>query len=205
MFVLNRWYVAGWSSELSDRPLARTLLNEPVVLFRTADGRAVALEDRCCHRNLPLSHGHVEGNCIACGYHGMVYEPSGQCIKVPGQDVIPTGARVRSFPVFERDRTVLIWPGDPEKADSAQVPAYPIHDDPKWAHRADHYVIKCNHELINDNLIDLSHVGYVHGGPSAALRKPIRSPTSRRSEATMASWYVAGCPTACRPQLMCAR
>jgi phenylpropionate dioxygenase-like ring-hydroxylating dioxygenase large terminal subunit len=163
MFVLNRWYVAGWRSELSDRPLARTLLNEPVVLFRTADGRAVALEDRCCHRNLPLSHGHVEGNCIACGYHGMVYEPSGQCVKAPGQDVIPAGARVRSFPLVERDRIVWIWPGDPERADSALVPDYPIHDDPNWAHRADHYVINCHHELINDNLIDLSHVGYVHG------------------------------------------
>lgn len=163
MFVLNRWYVAGWSSELSSKPLARTLLNEPIVFFRTEDGRAVALEDRCCHRNLPLSHGHVTGNSIACGYHGMVYEPSGQCIKVPGQDAVPQNACVRSFPLVERDRIVWIWPGDPAKADMEAVPAYPIHDDPLWAHQADHYVIKGHHELINDNLIDLSHVGYVHG------------------------------------------
>jgi phenylpropionate dioxygenase-like ring-hydroxylating dioxygenase large terminal subunit len=163
MFILNRWYVAGWSKELSDKPLARTLLDEPVVLFRTQDGLAVALEDRCCHRNLPLSHGRVEGNTIACGYHGMVYEPGGRCIKVPGQEGVPANACVRSFPVAERDAVVWIWLGDVEKADVAKIPSYPIHGDPLWAHQTDHYVIQGNHELINDNLIDLSHVGYVHG------------------------------------------
>lgn len=163
MFVLNRWYVAGWSKELTDKPIARTLLDEPVVLFRTQDGRAVALEDRCCHRNLPLSQGRVEGNTIACGYHGMVYEPGGRCIKVPGQDRVPANACVRSFPVVERDAIVWLWPGDPAKADITLIPDYPIHGNPMWAHQTDHYVINGNHELINDNLIDLSHVGYVHG------------------------------------------
>lgn len=73
MFVLNRWYVAAWSNELSSTPLARTLLQRAVVMFRTEDGQPVTLEDRCCHRNLPLSHGRVQGNCISCLYHGMVY------------------------------------------------------------------------------------------------------------------------------------
>jgi vanillate O-demethylase monooxygenase subunit len=163
MFVLNRWYVAGWANELSTQPLARTLLDEPIVFFRTENGLPVALEDRCCHRNLPLSHGRVDGNTIACAYHGMVYEPGGKCVKVPGQDSIPTNACVRSFPLVEKDQIIWLWPGDPAKADKSLVPDYPIHGDPRWAHQADHYIIKGNHELINDNLIDLSHVGYVHG------------------------------------------
>ena len=54
MFLYNAWYVAAWSTEVGEKPLARTLLEEPVVLYRGADGRAVALEDRCCHRALPL-------------------------------------------------------------------------------------------------------------------------------------------------------
>lgn len=163
MFVLNRWYVAGWSDELSSRPLGRTLLGEPVVLFRGASGRAVALEDRCCHRNLPLSHGAVEGDSLACGYHGMVYDAQGQCVRVPGQEAIPSGARVRSFPVAEMHGVLWIWPGEPAGAEPALVPHYPFHDDPRWAYRGSHYRIECHHELINDNLIDLSHVGYVHG------------------------------------------
>ncbi|CAN5749268.1 aromatic ring-hydroxylating dioxygenase subunit alpha [soil metagenome] len=163
MFPLNRWYVAAWGSELTTEPLARTLLNEPVVLFRGENGRAIALEDRCCHRNLPLSHGKVQGDCIACGYHGMVYDGRGQCVVAPGQDTILPAARVRSFPLVEQDEAVWIWMGDPALADSSDVPRYPFHSDPRWAHKSSYYLIKGNHELLNDNLIDLSHVGYVHG------------------------------------------
>jgi vanillate O-demethylase monooxygenase subunit len=66
MFVKNAWYVAGMSVECTDKPLARTFLNEKVVLFRTAAGTAVALEDRCCHRFAPLSLGDVESHGIRC-------------------------------------------------------------------------------------------------------------------------------------------
>ena len=163
MFSLNRWYVAAWGSEVTQAPLARTFFDEPVVLFRGEAGTVVALEDRCCHRNLPLSHGRVEGDCLACGYHGMVYDASGRCVRIPGQDMVPSGARVRSFPVAEQDDAVWIWPGDPALANTAAVPRFPFHSDARWAHKTCHYLIRGNHELINDNLIDLSHVGYVHG------------------------------------------
>ena len=56
--------------EIGDGPFTRTILNEPVVMFRTQDG-IVALEDRCCHRALPLSMGKVVENNIQCGYHGL--------------------------------------------------------------------------------------------------------------------------------------
>ena len=102
MFLKNCWYAAAWDDEVSEVPLARTILNEPVVLFRTADGWPAALEDRCCHRGLPLSMGRVEGETLQCGYHGLRFDPGGQCVAVPGQSTIPPGARVRSFPLVER-------------------------------------------------------------------------------------------------------
>jgi phenylpropionate dioxygenase-like ring-hydroxylating dioxygenase large terminal subunit len=163
MFLLDRWYVAAWADEVAQQPLARTFCDEPVVLFRGNGGAVVALEDRCCHRNLPLSHGKVDGDCIACGYHGMVYDARGICIRIPGQDFIPKAACVRSFPVREQDGIVWIWPGDAARAEGTQPPAYPVHGDPRWAHKASRYLVQGHHELINDNLIDLSHVGYVHG------------------------------------------
>ena len=67
MFVRNCWYAAAWGDELGREPLARTLLDEPVVMFRTTDGTPIALTERCCHRGLPLSMGHVEGDLIRCG------------------------------------------------------------------------------------------------------------------------------------------
>ncbi len=73
MFLQNAWYVAAWETEIGDTPFARTILNEPVVLYRSAGG-IIALEDRCCHRALPLSMGKVVDNHLQCGYHGLEFD-----------------------------------------------------------------------------------------------------------------------------------
>ena len=78
MFIKKAWYVAATAAELSDKPLARTLLGEKVVLFRTVEGKAVALEDRCCYRMAPLSLGDVEPGGIRCRYHGLKFDAGGQ-------------------------------------------------------------------------------------------------------------------------------
>ena len=95
MFLKNRWYVACLSEELTDRPLGRKILGEPVVLYRKADGTAAALEDRCCHRQAALSLGEIEGDNLRCGYHGLLFDGTGACIEVPSQKAIPPGAQVR--------------------------------------------------------------------------------------------------------------
>ncbi|WP_321847136.1 MULTISPECIES: aromatic ring-hydroxylating dioxygenase subunit alpha [Paraburkholderia] len=162
MFVRNSWYVAAWADEIGQKPFPRTLLGEPVVLFRTMDGTVAALEDRCCHRALPLHHGDVVGNSLRCAYHGLEYDCSGQCTRVPGQSKIPTKAKVRSYPVVEKDDLIWIWMGGPDLADVANVPAYPWHSDGRWRYRKNTYLIEANHLLIYDNLLDLTHLGYVH-------------------------------------------
>src|SRR5579863_3320431 len=123
MFLRNRWYVAAFPDEVGRTLLARTFLNEDVVLFRKQDGSLSALEDRCAHRRLPLSAGRLLGDTIQCGYHGLVYNGTGACIKVPGQE-IPNGTRVRSYPVIERNQYVWIWMGDPKNADEKLLPDY---------------------------------------------------------------------------------
>jgi vanillate O-demethylase monooxygenase subunit len=80
MFVRNAWYIAAWGDEVADKPLARRILNEPVVLFRDGQGRAAALADRCCHRSAPLSLGRCVAEGIECGYHGLVIDTDGQCV-----------------------------------------------------------------------------------------------------------------------------
>jgi phenylpropionate dioxygenase-like ring-hydroxylating dioxygenase large terminal subunit len=163
MFLKNCWYVAGWGSDIDSEPLARTLLCEPVVLFRTGDGTPVALEDRCCHRALPLSMGKVIGNRLQCGYHGMEYDAAGICVAVPGQDHVPPGARVRAYPVVERWQLIWIWMGDAALADPDLIPDYWWFDHPDWdVVRGKFLHIDCNYQLINENLLDLSHLSYVH-------------------------------------------
>ena len=163
IFLKNCWYVAAWDHELIDgAKLARTILEQPVVLYRGESGRVMAMEDRCCHRGAPLSMGRVEGDCIRCMYHGMKFDPSGKCIQIPGQDVIPARLGVRSFPIVQRDHLVWIWMGDPEKADPALVVDYaPLHD-PGWRGMPAYMHYDANWLLIVDNLSDFAHLAFVH-------------------------------------------
>jgi phenylpropionate dioxygenase-like ring-hydroxylating dioxygenase large terminal subunit len=87
----NSWYVAAWDREVTRAPLARVFLDQPVVLYRKEDGTPVALEDRCCHRQLPLSMGKVEGDELRCGYHGLKFDSAGRCVEIPGQASSSTG------------------------------------------------------------------------------------------------------------------
>src|SRR3954454_14282207 len=85
MFIRNAWYIAAWADELSEKPIARRICNEPVVLYRDREGRPGVLLDMCCHRGAPLHLGRVVDQGLECGYHGLIFDRSGQCVCVPGQ------------------------------------------------------------------------------------------------------------------------
>ena len=162
-FIRNAWYIAAWSEELDDGLLARTIMNEPIVLYRDADGTPGGLEDRCCHRGAPLTHGTIVEAGLECGYHGLTFDTKGSCVRIPGQKNIPPQARVRSYPVVERDQILWIWMGDPARADESLIIDYPYHDQSdQWPHRKAMFPIKANYMLMIDNLMDLTHLGYVH-------------------------------------------
>jgi phenylpropionate dioxygenase-like ring-hydroxylating dioxygenase large terminal subunit len=75
--LVDHWYIACLSRELrSNAPLARTIYDARLVLFRDAAGRAVAMPDACLHRLAPLSAGTVRDGCLVCPYHGWTYEPA---------------------------------------------------------------------------------------------------------------------------------
>ena len=180
MFLRNCWYAAAWPHEVGRTPLARTFLDEPVVLYRAEDGAPVALEDRCCHRSLPLSLGRLTGDGIECGYHGLVFAGDGECVRIPGQSTIPPDARITAYPVIERLGWVWIWMGDPALADADLLPDWWWMDHSEWkVVRGDPpFHVKCNYLLINDNLLDLTHVTFVHGtsiGTTAVAEAPIRT------------------------------
>jgi vanillate O-demethylase monooxygenase subunit len=160
-FLRNHWYVAAWDDELGEGMLARTLLGEAIVLYRKANGEIVALEDRCAHRRLPLSAGRRVGDTLQCGYHGLVYEGTGRCVKIPGQ-LVSAGTRVRRYPAVERHRFIYVWMGDPEDADESKIVSFPRLSDPDWGVTKTRLHVKANYLLIVDNLLDLSHVAYVH-------------------------------------------
>ena len=183
-FVRNAWYIAAWPEEIGDGIVARTIMNVPLAIFRDTEGMAAALEDSCCHRGAPLSQGRMVERGLECGYHGLVFDGSGKCVHVPGQDTVPASARVRSYPVVERQQCIWIWMGDPAQADAAKILDYPFHDQPeKWPHKKATFRIEANYMMMMDNLMDLSHLAYVHrktigGNPEAhAAAELIVEPT----------------------------
>jgi vanillate O-demethylase monooxygenase subunit len=177
MWLRNCWQVAAFTREIVGGQLfARRICDEPVVLYRALDGRPVALEDKCAHRFAPLSKGALIGDTLRCGYHGLCYDTTGKCVQIPGQDHVPSKARVRAYPVVEKYRLVWIWMGDPERADAAKVPDVHWLDDSAWVAAEGYHRIEANYRLLNDNLLDLSHETYVHTrtiGHEAVAETPI--------------------------------
>ena len=162
-FPLNAWYAAAWSHEVGKRELlARTVCNKRMIFWRRADGTAVALEDACWHRLLPLSFGWLEGEEVVCRYHGLAFDSKGQCTRMPAQENLNPSARVPSFPVVDRHRFVWVWPGDAALADPSLVPDMHWNEDPEWDGDGKTMFAKCDYRLFVDNLMDLTHESFVH-------------------------------------------
>lgn len=166
-FVPNQWYVAAYGREVtSAEVLGRTVCGESIALFRTEGGDVAALADRCVHRRFPLSAkpGHVVGDTVVCGYHGFTYDRTGTCVAVPGQTRVPRTARVASYPVLEQDSFVWVFIGDPALAEATRVPRAPWLADPEWTSVSGMEPLAARWSLLVDNLLDLSHETYLHGG-----------------------------------------
>ena len=162
-YVFNAWYVAGWSSEFDQQLCTREMLEQHLVMFRNSKGLVVALEDRCPHRQLPLSHGKLIGDDIQCGYHGLTFDCSGRCVRIPGADNIPKTAYVESYPVEEAHGIVWVWMGDAQLADAKDVFSLPQWDDPKWyTHLGEALHLKANYLNVAENLVDPAHISFVH-------------------------------------------
>ncbi len=165
-YLRNVWYVAGWASELAaGQMLARQICDEPLVLFRDEQGTPHALFDRCPHRFAPLSMGKLcdGATAIQCAYHGLRFGADGQCRHNPhGDGRIPAAAVVKSYPLVERWSLLWIWLGEPGRAQPDLIPAYPFLDKEHWFVGEGRMEIDANYVLESDNILDLSHIQYLH-------------------------------------------
>lgn len=181
-YVRNAWYVAGWASEFSDELRRFTILEDHVVMFRDTTGAVIALEDRCPHRQLPLSNGKRIGDTIQCGYHGMTFGTDGVCVRVPGQENVPNAAYVDAYVVHEKHDIVWIWMGEPSKADVSDVFDMPEFSDSGWhAHQGEALHLEANYLNVAENLVDPAHVSFVHPttlGNASSENVPVHVSTS---------------------------
>ncbi|MDH7799809.1 MULTISPECIES: aromatic ring-hydroxylating dioxygenase subunit alpha [unclassified Beijerinckia] len=165
-FLRNAWYVAMWSQDLGEAPQPRRILDEPLVFFRTADGKLCALTDACPHRQAPLHLGKIVGDRLRCQYHGLEFDTSGACVRNPhASGRIPPNAKVRAYPVVEKHTLVWVWMGE-SAADPLTIPDFSLFDtaDPATVSRKEWMRMKAHYYRIVENLLDLSHATVLHEG-----------------------------------------
>jgi len=188
-YPLNCWYVAATSEETGRGLLARTVLGQPVVIYRLRSGEVAALEDRCPHRSLPFAEGTLSGDEVVCGYHGMAFGADGRCLRVPSQQNVPYGARARSFPVREEPPFVWIWLGHPATSTLSDPPGLPWLADPAWATFGETMRVDANYLLLHENALDLTHFPHVHPEYSPAPYLSVPPPLEIAVSETSVSYY----------------
>ncbi|MGQ9364702.1 Rieske 2Fe-2S domain-containing protein [Azospirillum sp. ST 5-10] len=167
--VKNTWYAAGFSEEFPARKLTgHTIVNQPVVIWRTEDGAVVAFDNRCAHKRFPLSEGRLlDDGTIECAYHGLCFDTAGRCVAIPSHPdgPIPPQARMRPVPVVEQDGIVWVWSGDPAKAGTVKPPRTPELVDPEWESIGSEPMdVPANYLLLIENLLDITHFYPLHDG-----------------------------------------
>lgn len=167
-WVRNAWYMAGWADEVGAAGLTRRIMDRPVFVYRLGDGSLAAMLDRCPHRFAPLSRGSRDGDRVVCGYHGLAFAPDGACVHNPFAERIPAGSTIPTFAVVERDGIVWLWGGAREEADEARIPDFGfVPDTPRSRTVRGYTLMKANYQYGTDNLLDLSHIEFVHKGTFA--------------------------------------
>jgi vanillate O-demethylase monooxygenase subunit len=193
-FIMNAWYVVAWPNEVTaEQILVRTICGLPMVFWRGAGGALNAIEDRCPHREMPLSQGRLENGTIRCSYHGLRFAGDGACVEIPGQERIPPTVCVRHFPIVQKHGWVWVWPGDLAKADPELIPESQARNDhPDWACSNGTSYVRGNYQLITDNLLDLTHETFLHAtslGNQAVVENPMETRVEDGS-VTVSRWMI---------------
>jgi phenylpropionate dioxygenase-like ring-hydroxylating dioxygenase large terminal subunit len=164
MYIKNQWYLACFVDELSHQnPLKKKICGEEMVIFKTASGKIGVTEDRCCHRNVNLSLGYVQGENLKCGYHGWEYNCEGKCVLIPSlpnDERIPASAKIRKYTVEIKYKSVWVWLGDDDKIDLSLIP--PMTEMDAYPMVYNYHFINADLQLVAESLFDAYHINHVH-------------------------------------------
>lgn len=184
------WYAALLSTQLKHKAVQRTIMQELIVLFRDAQGKAKALLDRCPHRNALLSEGRVQQGIIQCPYHGWSFDGQGRRVAVPAQGSEPGCMHTESFPVREQDGIVWVWMGGPAHPPQKPPHAIPLVDAPGYQGYYMETLFPNNVTNLVENFMDVPHTVFVHEGWfRSAKRKAVRATVERTENQVKVSYH----------------
>jgi phenylpropionate dioxygenase-like ring-hydroxylating dioxygenase large terminal subunit len=188
------WYIACRSSQLKRKPIARTILNTPIVLFRNSDGHASALLDRCPHRNIALSKGWVKDQVLVCPYHGWEFDGKGICQQVPGllDERIQKARNISSFPIVEQDGMVWVYPS--LESPLSQPPRFEYLNERGFTSFVAERKMPAALPDALENFLDATHTHFVHSGliRSEGKRKGVNITIRREADRVHAEYIDEG-------------
>ncbi|MBE9181924.1 aromatic ring-hydroxylating dioxygenase subunit alpha [Oculatella sp. LEGE 06141] len=167
----NFWYACEFSTLVTNQPKQIVMLNQRFVLYRNAQGQAIAMNDQCPHRGAALSAGWLENDCIRCPYHGWKFQENGQCIHIPANAAnapVPKKAYVESYPVQEKYGFIWLFYGDLPEAERPPIPPLPEFEDPTLHRFFLDFKVNTHYTRVLENSIDISHLPIVHANSFGA-------------------------------------
>ncbi len=160
----NYWYAVGWANQLkSGEIMPVTIWQEAIAVYRDTMGQLHALEDACPHKGVALHKGIVQGENLACRYHGWEFDGTGNCVSIP---YLPPGqklpcAQAKSFPIQEKYNIIWIFPGDLAQIESKHIPDIVEFDNPDWFMVPVTGKMGAHFSICNENSMDVFH-GFLH-------------------------------------------
>lgn len=190
--IFESWYVIAASADVGHELSSITVLNQKLAFYRAEDGTPVVMDDRCPHRRYSLSKSHLKGDTVQCGYHGFTFDRTGACVFAPGvEGELNFGVRI--YPAVERGLWLWVWMGEGE-ADPAEIPLPEIAE--QTPHGIHVYTLNgCNYQLLHENLLDLTHLHYLHGPHVAAAEYANTPPTVIELEGKPSVGFTKDVPT----------
>lgn len=176
--IKNQWYIACFDRALKRNSLLqRKIVGEDIVIFKNSKNEVSILEDRCCHRNVHLSHGTVCGDNIKCGYHGWEYDTNGKCVHIPmieDHQKIPPSACIKRYKSQFKYQAHWVYIGDEAKINDAEIPDLSVLD--KYPFVFNSHVLKADIKLVAESLFDAQHINHVHSNSIKTLLGKLREP-----------------------------
>lgn len=176
--IKNQWYIICFEDELKEQShIQKKICGEELVIFKNIKGEVGVLENRCCHRNVHLSHGQTQGENIKCGYHGWEFNTEGACVHIPmleNKSSIPKTACVKAYSFQLKYQAYWVYIGDEAAKHEAMIPEMEELDQYPFVHNA--HTLKANIKLVAESLFDAQHINHVHKNSINTLLGKLREP-----------------------------
>ena len=201
--IAGAWYPVAFSYEVKDEPIAARLFGDDLVVFRSQSGVVGVLEDRCPHRNVPLSIGRMKGDTIQCAYHGWEFDAEGHCKHVPALQRQGEHRSRRAYAYKAIEQDAMVWVQVPGE-NSLMPPTLGCEQDSRYTIFHERIEMEAPLDAVAENALDVPHTAFLHRGlfRGSSTRRPVGVTIRQQGERLEAEYTGEKTPTGLLARLL---